>query len=53
MLKMKFYKHLDWLGRVAIPRDIREHIELQEGSKLEIYLNENNGIIITKVTEDE
>lgn len=53
MLKMKFYKHLDWLGRVAIPKDIREHIELQEGNKVEIRLNENNEIIIRKVTENE
>ena len=53
MLKMKFYKHLDWLGKVAIPKDIRQYAELQEGNKVEIYLNENNEIIIRKVYEDE
>ena len=53
MLKMKFYKHLDYLGRIAIPKDIREHIELQEGDKVEIYSNENNEIIIRKVNEDK
>lgn len=53
MLKMKFYKHLDWLGRIVIPKDIREYIELQEGNKVEIYLNENNEIIIRKVIEND
>lgn len=54
MLKMNFYKHLDWLCRIAIPKDIREHIELQEKkNKVEIYLNENNEIIIKKVDENE
>lgn len=53
MLKMKFYRHIDWLGKVVIPKDIREHIELQEGNKVEIYLNENNEIVIRKVDEDE
>lgn len=53
MLKMKFYKHLDYLGRIAIPKDIREYIALQEGDKVEIYSNENNEIIIRKVTENE
>ena len=53
MLKMKFYKHLDWLGRVAIPKDIRAVMELKEGDKLEISLRQDNTILITKVTEDE
>ena len=53
MLKMKFYKHLDWLGKIAIPKDIREHIRLQEGNKVEIFLNNNNEIIIRKVENNE
>ena len=53
MLKMKFYKHLDWLGKIAIPKDIRAVMELKEGDKLEIYLNENNEIIIRKVESNE
>lgn len=50
---MKFYKHLDWLGRIAIPKDIRENIKLQEGDKVEICLRQDNTILITKVNEDE
>ena len=53
MLKMKFYRHIDRLGRVVIPKDIREHIKLQEGNKVEIYPNENNEVIIRKVNENE
>ena len=53
MLKMKFYKHRDWLGRIAIPKDIREYMKLQEGNQVEIHLNENDEIIIRKVNEDE
>ena len=53
MLKMKFYKHLDWLGRVAIPKDIRAVMELKEGYKVEICLRQDNTILINKVTEDE
>lgn len=53
MLKMKFYKHLDWLGRVAIPKDIRAVMGLKEGDKVEICLRQDNTILITKVNEDE
>ena len=50
---MKFYRHISLSGKVVIPKDIREHIELQEGDKVEIYLNENNEIVIRKVNENE
>ena len=53
MLKMKFYRHLDGLDRIAIPKDIRQYIELKQGDKVEIRLNENNEIIIRKVNEDD
>lgn len=53
MLKMKFYKHLDWLGKVVIPKEIRAVMELKEGDKVEIHLNEDNEIIIRKVNENE
>ena len=53
MLKMKFYRHIDWLGRFVIPKDIRAVMELKEGNKVEIYLNENNEIIIRKVESNE
>ena len=53
MLRMKFYRHISLSGKVVIPKDIREHIELQEGDKVEIYLNENNEIVIRKVNENE
>ena len=53
MLKMRFYKHLDWLSRVAIPKDIRAVMDLKEGDKLEINLRQDNTILISKVIEDE
>lgn len=50
---MKFYKHIDWLGKVAIPKDIRAVMKLKEGDKVEMCLRQDNTILITKVTEDE
>ena len=53
MLKMKFYRHLDSISRIAIPKEIRQEIELLEGDKVEVRLNENNEIVIKKVVIDE
>jgi transcriptional pleiotropic regulator of transition state genes len=40
-------RHLDELGRVAIPRDIRQSLNMKEGDLLEIYV-ENDGSIVLK-----
>lgn len=40
-------RHLDELGRVVIPRDIRQSLNMREGDLLEIYV-ENDGSIVLK-----
>ena len=53
MLKLTFYRHLDEINRVAIPKEIRNVLDLQYGDKLEISLNINNEIVIRKVRNNE
>lgn len=40
-------RHVDELGRVVIPRDIRQSLMIKEGDLLEIY-TENDGSIVLK-----
>lgn len=45
---------LDDLGRIRIPRDIRRRLNIQELDPLQIFIGNNNEIILKKCqTEDE
>lgn len=44
-------RRIDDLGRVVIPKEIRNNMKLREGDPLEIYTT-NEGIMLTKYTEE-
>lgn len=44
-------RRIDDLGRVVIPKEIRNNMKLREGDPLEIYTT-NEGIMLVKYTEE-
>lgn len=45
-------RHLDTLGRVVIPKEFRNHFNIENGDSVEIF-NTNYGILIRKYRPDE
>lgn len=41
-------RHIDDLGRVVIPREIRNTLHIKEGDPLEIYLDDEGGVVFRK-----
>lgn len=41
-------RHIDDLGRIVIPKEIRKHLYIQEGDLMEVQYNCNDEIIIRK-----
>lgn len=41
-------RRIDDLGRVVIPKEIRNSFDIKEGDPLEIFTNENNQIVFKK-----
>ena len=41
-------RHIDDLGRIAIPKEIRRTLKINEGDALELYTNKNGEIILKK-----
>ena len=47
-------RRIDDLGRIVIPKEIRRTCNLREGDPMEIYLGENDAIVLKKYdTEPE
>ena len=42
-------RRVDHLGRVTIPKNIREAFDIQEDDPLEVYTNDKNEIIFRKL----
>lgn len=49
---MGIFRRVDDLGRIVIPREFRERLEIKEGQKLEMVVIDGL-IIIGKVDESE
>lgn len=41
-------RRIDELGRVVIPKEIRRTLRIREGEELEIFTDENNGLVLRK-----
>lgn len=41
-------RHIDDLGRVVIPKEIRRTASIREGDPLEIFLDEDGGVVFRK-----
>lgn len=45
-------RRIDELGRIVIPKEIRKTINIKEGDPLEIYLNDDRGIVMKPYHEE-
>ena len=45
---MGIVRHIDDLGRVVIPKEIRRNLSIKEGDQLEIYATHDNEILIRR-----
>ena len=46
-MKMKIVRKIDQLGRIVIPKDVRESLNIHLGDTVEIYV-ENNCVMLKK-----
>ena len=44
-------RRIDDLGRIVIPKEIRRTLRIREGDPLEIFLDEQNGVIFRKYSQ--
>ena len=45
-------RRVDDLGRVVIPKEIRRTASIREGDPLEIFINEDGGVVFKKYNPD-
>ena len=43
-------RHLDELGRIVIPKEIRKNLRINEGDLVEIFVDEKESVILSKHT---
>lgn len=48
MLETGIIRKIDELGRVVIPKEIRKNLKVNEGDPIEIFIDDNNHIILRK-----
>ena len=46
-------RKIDELGRVVLPKEMRRVLNIKTGSSVEMVINENNKIVISKFSEIE
>lgn len=44
-------RRIDNLGRIVIPKEIRKTLRIQNGDNLEIFMDENNNILLKKFSQ--
>ena len=53
MLNTGYVRRVDDLGRVVIPREIREKMSIEESDPMEIFINQEDNSIILKKHESD
>lgn len=48
MRTTRIVRHIDDLGRISIPKEIRHALRLETGEQVELYTNKNGEIILKK-----
>lgn len=46
-------RHIDDLGRVMLPKEIRRTLRIREGDAMEIWVDENDGVVFRKHNETD
>ncbi len=49
--EITFVKRVDDFGRVAIPKEIRRHLDISEGTPMNVYLGSRNEIVFKKYVQ--
>jgi len=44
---------LDEVGRILIPREVREALHLEEGEKVDLFVNDDGSITLMKAEEED
>jgi AbrB family transcriptional regulator (stage V sporulation protein T) len=47
--KASFSRRVDDLGRIAIPKEIRRELAINEGDQLELFITRDNEIVLKKI----
>ncbi|MBP3707545.1 MAG: AbrB/MazE/SpoVT family DNA-binding domain-containing protein [Clostridia bacterium] len=53
MLSTGYIRRIDDLGRVVIPKEVRETMLLEESDTMEIFIDKNDNSIILKKYESD
>ena len=48
MLATGIVRRMDDLGRVVIPKEVRQRLKINEGAPLEIYLTDDGGVVFKR-----
>ena len=48
MKDLNMVRRVDDFGRIVIPRDARKQLNIKEGDAFELWLDENNNIVLKK-----
>ena len=49
MMSIGIIRRMDDLGRVLIPKEIRENLGIEEGTPMEIMVNDEGNIVLKKI----
>jgi AbrB family transcriptional regulator, transcriptional pleiotropic regulator of transition state genes len=51
MKALGMYRKIDDLGRIVLPAELRKLFGIEEGDKLEIFVNDDAQIVLSKIEE--
>lgn len=52
MMSTGIIRRIDGLGRIIIPKEIRESLGIKEGTPMEIMVNDEDDIVLKRYVED-
>lgn len=53
MMSTGIIRRMDDLGKIMIPKEIRENLGIEEGTPMEIMVNDEDDIVLKRYMEDQ
>lgn len=53
MMSTGIIRRIDGLGRIIIPKEIKENLGIKEGTPMEIMVNDEDDIVLKRYVEDQ
>lgn len=53
MMSTGIIRRMDDLGKIMIPKEIRENLGIEEGTPMEIMVNDEDDIVLKRYVEDQ